>query len=59
MSKEKLEFGIEVNDEELQDAVDKIREHNVSRPNIIFRNNDNVMVTINYWNNEPKDEEVE
>lgn len=56
MSKQDLELDIKVDDEELQAAIDKIREYNLDKPNITFRNNDNVMVTINYWNSESKEE---
>lgn len=58
MKKQDLELEVKVDDKELQYAIDLIREHNIDRPNIVFRNNDSVMVTINYWNSEQKEEEV-
>jgi hypothetical protein len=58
VKKADLDLKVKVDDEELRDAIDLIREHNVDRPNIVFKDNDSVMVTINYWNSEQKEEEV-
>ena len=59
MKKQDLELEVKVDDEELQYAIDLIRDYNIGRPNIVFRNNDSVMVTINYWSSDLKKEEVE
>ena len=56
MKKADLDLKVKVDDEELRDTIDLIREHNVDRPNIVFKDNDSVMVTINYWNSESKEE---
>lgn len=52
---ESINFKIEVDDEELQDAVDILKEVNDSKPNITIRDNVNVYVTINNFN-EPEKE---
>lgn len=51
-----LNLKINVDDEELQDTADILKEINESRPNITVRNNESVYVTINYWNEPVKDE---
>lgn len=52
---ESINFKIEVDDEQLQDAVDILKEVNDSKPNITIRDNVNVYVTINNFN-EPEKE---
>ena len=52
---ESINFKIEVDDEKLQDTVDILKEVNDSKPNITIRDNVNVYVTINNFN-EPERE---
>ena len=52
---ELINFKIEVDDEKLQDTVDILKEVNDSKPNITIRDNVNVYVTINNFN-EPEKE---
>ena len=55
---ESINFKIEVDDEKLQDTVDILKEVNDSKPNITIRDNVNVYVTINNFN-EPEKEYLE
>lgn len=55
---ELINFKIEVDDEKLQDTVDILKEVNDSKPNITIRDNVNVYVTINNFN-EPEKEYLE
>lgn len=57
MKAEDLEVNISANTEELQDALDDVKQTTdmLNRPNVIVRNRGDVYLTINYWNNEPED----
>ena len=43
-----IKIGVDVDTEKLQDAADIVQEMTI--PNITIRDNDNVSVTINYFN---------
>lgn len=49
---EGINLDINVNKEQLDDTIDELKELNDTRPNITIRNNENVYVTINYFNKE-------
>lgn len=57
--KERVESGIDidinVNKEQLDDTIDELKELNDNRPNITIRNNKNVYVTINNFNETEKE----
>lgn len=57
--KERVESGIDidinVNKERLDDTIDELKELNDNRPNITIRNNKNVYVTINNFNETEKE----
>ena len=53
MDKEKdsdIKIGVDVDMEKIQDTVDILKEINDTKPNITIRNNENVYVTINNFN---------
>lgn len=52
---ENLDIKVNVDDEELQDMANILKEINDTKPNITIRNNQNVYVTINNFN-EPEKE---
>lgn len=47
--KQKIEVGVEVDTEQLQDAADLIDDICAKMPSVTIRNNDQVNVTINYY----------
>ena len=56
-----IDLDINVNREQLDDTIEELRELKDTKPNITIRNNNNVYVTINNfnepekeWNNEEK-----
>ena len=57
--KERVESGIDidinVNKEQLDDTIDELKELNDNRPNITIRNNKNVYVTTNNFNETEKE----
>lgn len=57
MTAEDIEVNISANTEELQDALDDVKQATdmLNRPNVIVRNRGDVYLTINYWNKEPED----
>lgn len=54
-NKNQLDFKINIDDEGLEDTVDKLREVTDLIPNITIRNNEQVYVTINNFNTPAKD----
>ena len=50
-----IDLDINVNREQLDDTVEELRELKDTKPNITFRNNQNVYITINNFN-EPEKE---
>lgn len=50
-----INLDINVNKEQLDDTIDELKELNDNRPNITIRNNQNVYVTINYFNETEKE----
>lgn len=50
-----IDLDINVNKEQLDDTIDELKELNDNRPNITIRNNKNVYVTINYFNETEKE----
>lgn len=50
-----IDLDINVNKEQLDDTIDELKELNDTRPNITIRNNQNVYVTINYFNETEKE----
>lgn len=58
LRKENLNIKVNVDDEELQGTVDILREINDTKPNITIRNNENVYVTINNFNETEKEYNV-
>lgn len=53
-SNHEFNLDINVNKEQLDDTIDELKELNETRPNITIRNNENVYVTINYFNETEK-----
>ena len=53
-----IDLKINIDDEQLQDTADMLKEINDNRPNITVRNNENVYVTINYFNEPAKEDET-
>lgn len=53
--KSEIDLDINVNKEQLDDTIDELKELNETRPNITIRNNQNVYVTINYFNETEKE----
>ena len=45
-----IKIGVDVDTEKIQDTVDILKEINDTKPNITIRNNENVYVTINNFN---------
>ena len=50
-----IDLDINVNREQLDDTIEELRELKDTKPNITFRNNQNVYITINNFN-EPEKE---
>lgn len=50
-----LELDINVNKEQLDDTVEELKELKDTKPNITIRNNQNVYVTINNFNETEKE----
>lgn len=50
-----VDLDINVNREQLDDAVEELRELKDAKPNITIRNNQNVYVTINNFNETEKE----
>ena len=52
-----LELDVKVNKEEVEDTLDELNEafNEMNIPNVTIRNNQNVYVTMNYWNRESKE----
>lgn len=48
----KICVDIDVNKEGVEDTIEELKEAVNIKPNITIRNNNNVYVTINYWNKE-------
>ena len=48
-------IDIKVNREEVDDTLQELKEATDNKPNIIIRNNENVYVTINYFNETEKE----
>lgn len=51
----RIDLDIKVNREELDDTIGELRELKDSKPNITIRNNQNVYVTINNFNETEKE----
>lgn len=54
-NKANIDFKVNVDDEGLEDTVDMLREAADLLPNITIRNNEQVYVTINYFNTTAKE----
>ena len=50
-----IDLDINVNREQLDDTIEELRELKDTRPNITIRNNQNVYVTINNFNETEKE----
>ncbi len=50
-----IKIDVDVDTEKLQDVVDMVKEVNDTKPNITIRNNENVYVTINNFNETEKE----
>lgn len=57
MKAEDIEVNVSANTEELQDALDDVKQATdmLNRPNVIVMNRGDVYLTINYWDKEPED----
>ena len=55
MSKNGIDLDINVNREQLDDTIEELRELKDNKPNIIVRNNENVYVTVNNFNETEKE----
>lgn len=53
--RDNIELDINVNREELDDTIEELRELKDTKPNITIRNNENVYVTINNFNETEKE----
>lgn len=54
-----INVDVKVNKEEVEDTITELKEAVDVRPNITIRNNKNVYVTINYFNETEKEWSVE
>lgn len=52
---EPINVDIKVNREEVDDTIQELKEACCDKPNITIRNNNNVYVTINYFNEAEKE----
>lgn len=52
---EPINIDVKVNREEVDDTMQELREACSDKPNITIRNNSNVYVTINYFNETEKE----
>lgn len=52
---EPINIDVKVNREEVDDTIQELREACSDKPNITIRNNSNVYVTINYFNETEKE----
>lgn len=50
-----IDLDINVNREQLDDTIEELRELNDTKPNITVRNNNNVYITINNFNETEKE----
>ena len=50
-----IDLDINVNREQLDDTIEELRELNDTKPNITVRNNKNVYITINNFNETEKE----
>lgn len=50
-----IDLDINVNREQLDDAIEELRELKDTKPNITVRNNNNVYITINNFNETEKE----
>lgn len=50
-----LDINVNVNREQLDDTIEELRELKDTKPNITIRNNQNVYVTINNFNESEKE----
>lgn len=55
MTKSGIDLDINVNREQLDDTIEELRELKDTKPNITIRNNKNVYVTINNFNESEKE----
>ena len=54
-TKDSIDLDINVNREQLDDTIEELRELKDTKPNITIRNNQNVYVTINNFNESEKE----
>ena len=54
-NKETITIDVDVDNEKLQDMADIMKEVNDTKPNITIRNNENVYVTVNNFNESEKE----
>lgn len=52
---EPINIDVKVNREEVDDTIQELKEAGSDKPNITIRNNSNVYVTINYFNETEKE----
>lgn len=52
---EPINIDVKVNREEVDDTIQELKEACDNKPNITIRNNNNVYVTINYFNETEKE----
>lgn len=52
---EPINIDVKVNREEVDDTIQELKEAGDNKPNITIRNNNNVYVTMNYFNETEKE----